>query len=206
LSLDVERVRCPDCKSEHFVIRHIPSAGTFYFICVACQMNNNHPSNKFITTELIEVQTKSLSKDESGDGSGGGEEEADEDCPSGRPLGISPKIQSLMRTEEEQKALVLRLRTRNKDGRWRKKRSDVGKPRKRLNINGGKVEGLDPELRDILKHTNLIPCVQCRTEMDWVDGSHEFGELRLECPECHWTTCITDPKLMALYKHRRRIT
>ena len=29
---------------------------------------------------------------QSGDGSGGGEEEADEDCPSGRLLGISPKI------------------------------------------------------------------------------------------------------------------
>ena len=29
---------------------------------------------------------------QSGDGSGGGEEEADEDCPSGRLLGNSPKI------------------------------------------------------------------------------------------------------------------
>ena len=152
MSLDVERVRCPDCKSEHFVIRHIPSAGTFYFICVACRMNNNYPSNKFITTELIEVQTKSLSTGQSGDGSGGGEEEADETCQVGKPLGNSPNNQSSMRTEEEQKALVLRLRTRNKDGRWRKKRSDVGKPRKRLNISGGKVEDLDPELKAILKH------------------------------------------------------
>lgn len=72
-------------------------------------------------------------------------------------------------------------------------------------IHGGKIEDLDPGLRDTLKHT-LIPCVQCRTEMDWVDGSHEFGELRLECPECHWATCITNPKLMAVYKHRKQST
>jgi len=120
--------------------------------------------------EYVEKWFKSTKSDslrstgQSGDGSGGGEEEADETCQVGKPLGSSP------------------------------------------NIHGGMVEGLDPELRDILKHTNLIPCVQCRTEMDWVDGSHEFGELRLECPECHWTTCITDPKLMALYKHRKRST
>ena len=59
MSLDVERVRCPDCQSEHFVVRHIPSAGTYYLICVACQMNNNYPSRKFITTELIDVSIES---------------------------------------------------------------------------------------------------------------------------------------------------
>ena len=35
----------------------------------------------------------------------------------------------MMRTDEEHKELC--LRTRNKDGRWRKKRSDTGKPRKK---------------------------------------------------------------------------
>ena len=43
----------------------------------------------------VPLSTKSdslRSTGQSGDGSGGGEEEADEDCPSGRLLGISPKI------------------------------------------------------------------------------------------------------------------
>ena len=63
----------------------------------------------------------------------------------------------------------------------------------------------DLEYKPIKSDSKRIPCVQCRTLMKWVGGSHEFGELKLECPECHWTTCITDPKLMSIYKHIKRV-
>jgi len=60
--LDIERVRCPDCGSEHFSIKYVPSAGTYYFICLACQMDSRSPPHKFLSTELIDVSAKSKSK------------------------------------------------------------------------------------------------------------------------------------------------
>jgi len=128
--------KCKDCQWENLLPHLNP--------CDECFEDNNFEPKTTVKSDSL------WSTGQSGDGSGEGGKEADEASPAGKPLGSSLNIQSSMRTEEEQRALI--LRHRNKDGRWRKKRSDVGKPRKRLNINGGKIEDLDPELQSILKH------------------------------------------------------
>jgi len=54
MSLDVEPITCPDCGSHYFTIKKVPSANTYYLLCLDCQ-NEGKETVKFITTELIVV-------------------------------------------------------------------------------------------------------------------------------------------------------
>jgi len=58
VELDQKSIKCPDCGSHYFTVKHIPSAKTYYLLCLDCA-NNNQIALKFITTELIDVSEKS---------------------------------------------------------------------------------------------------------------------------------------------------
>jgi len=45
-------------------------------------------------------------------------------------------------------------------------------------------------------------CQECGTEMEWVDGYSGQGEIRLECPKCHWTTCTGNANELKHYCSR----
>ena len=56
--LNHESITCPDCGGHYFTIKHIPSANTYYFMCLDCYNNKDSPL-KFITDELITVSSMS---------------------------------------------------------------------------------------------------------------------------------------------------
>ena len=84
-STTIRRVQCPRCGNS------FTQSGTFG--CFGGYYDKSTCDCGFPWKRDDSIKSDSLrSTGQSGDGSGGGEEEADEDCPSGRPLGNSPNI------------------------------------------------------------------------------------------------------------------
>ena len=97
---------------------------------------------------------------QSGDGSGGGEEEADETCQVGKPLGNSPK--TLDKTCPFCEKCEMVFIDMYKEYLCPECGHTVGAFYFRINsgfydrIHGGLAEDLDPELQSILKHRKRI--------------------------------------------------